>query len=50
MGSTKIKNPKTKKLSEHELKALIEKSEKGPFYTSQQIKDEVKKWKSNHEK
>lgn len=45
MPTTKSKNI-TSVNSEEELKALIAKSEQGPFYTTKQIRDEVKKWKS----
>jgi len=53
MGELKIKKsniafPATQPTGDTELAKLVKETEKGPFYTSAQVKNMLKKWSQKH--
>jgi hypothetical protein len=51
MEKSKTKNhrlPSGTPLTDEELAKQVKEAQKGPFYTSTQVKQEIKKWKNMH--
>lgn len=49
-SSKNVASPSEVQLTDEEIVSLIRKAEKGPFHSSEHVKEQIAKWKREHVK